>query len=155
MVQVVICLLGFHFATPPTVAGSPDTAKPSLPPAVEKEVRNTVYPGKLILAHPTEGKYAFSEIVVLPDAIEAAYKKHPTATLDVLLAIAEGGRPWDSVTAIAFAMALVVDPAVAPVVISVFKEETYDDVDKDWEVTPRQHWLGKVKKQIHKAKAKK
>jgi hypothetical protein len=57
--------------------------------------------------------------------------------------------------AVSFGIALVESPPVASVVSSVYEEDTYDTVDVDWKVTPRRHWLGKLKKMINKPKAKK
>jgi hypothetical protein len=145
---------GTPAAAPVNPKAGPPGMKSGLPAPVERAVRNAVYSGKLALAHPLQGQYALLEIVEVPTEIETAYKDHPGATLNLLLAIAEGGRPWDSANAVAFAVALIESPAVAPVVISVYKEETYDEVDKDWEVTPRQHWLGKLKAKIDKANVK-
>jgi hypothetical protein len=150
-----ICVLGLSFAVASVVNGQPDVPPVVLSAKTEKTVRDAVYSGELRLAHPLDGKYALLEIVEVPVAIEAAYKENPAATLKLLLSIAEGGRPWDSVKALSFAMALVEDPAVGSVVVSLFKEKTYDEVDVDWEVTPRQHWLGKVKAKIEKAKPEK
>ena len=151
----LICALSMSLEIAFEVNAQPVKQPAALSPKTEKAVRDVVYSGDLHLAHPLEGKYALLEVVEVPVAVEAAYKENPAGTLKLLLSIAEGGRPWDSVKALSFAMAVVDDPAVASVVVSLFKEKTYDEVDVDWEVTPRQHWLSKVKAKIEKAMPKK
>jgi hypothetical protein len=126
----------------------PEGAGPGLPPNVETSVRNAVYSRKLLVAHPLEGKYALLEVVILPPEIESAYKGHPQATLALLESIINGGNSKDSMLAASFAIALLENPAVASVVWPHSKGETYDTVDVDWKVTPRQHWAGKVKERI-------
>jgi hypothetical protein len=150
-----ICVSALSVVVAFQVYAQPPIPQATLSPKTEKAVRNAVYSGELHLAHPLEGKFALLEVVEVPAAVEAAYKENPAATLKLLLSVAEGGRPWDSVKALSFAMAMVEDPAVASVVVSLFQEKTYDEVDVDWEVTPRQHWLGKVKAKIEKTTPKK
>ncbi|HYV34129.1 MAG TPA: hypothetical protein VE988_00410 [Gemmataceae bacterium] len=155
MVRNMLSFGCFLLVMPLSAGGPQQGAKQGLPPEVEKAVREAVYSGKLLLAHPVDGKYALMEIVLVPEKVESAYKDHPDATIELLLAITEGGRPTDSMIAASFAIALGKSPAVASVVLSVFKEDAYDAVDKDWKVTPRQHWLGKLKEMMIKSKAKK
>ena len=148
MVCTLNWLFGVVLALPIGSVEPPEGAKPGLPPKVETSVRNAIYSGKLMVAHPLEGKYALLEIVILPGEIESAYKEHPQATLALLEAIVNGGNPKDSMLAASFAIALLENPAVASVVWPHSKEETYDTVDVDWKATPRQHWAGKVKDRI-------
>ena len=155
MVCTMFCMLGVLLAAPSVAKVPCEQAKPGLSAKVEKAIRDGVYSGGLELAHPLVGKYALLEIVVVPAKIEIAYKENPHATLNLLIAIAEGGRPRDSMLAVSFAFALVDSPAVASVVYRVYKEDTYDAVEVHWEVTPRRHWLGKLKEMMNKAEAKK
>jgi hypothetical protein len=148
MVCTLIWLFGVVLALPIGSVEPPQRAKPGLPLKIETSVRNAVYSGKLLVTHPHEGKYALLEVVILPSEIESAYKEHPQATLALLEAIIIGGNPKDSMLAASFAIALLENPAVASVVWPHSKAETYDTVDVDWKVTPRQHWAGKVKERI-------
>jgi hypothetical protein len=141
-------LFGVILALPIGTVEPPEEAKSGLPPKIETSVRNAVYSGKLLVAHPHEGKYALLEVVVLPAEIESAYKEHPQATVVLLEAIINGGNPKDSMLAASFAIALLEDPAVASVVWPHSQAETYDTVDVNWKATPRQHWAGKVKERI-------
>jgi hypothetical protein len=84
-------MLGVLLTVPAVANGPREPAKAGLSPKVEKAIRDAVYSGKWLLAHPTEGKYALLEIVEVPAEIETACKEHPHATTDLLVAIAEGG----------------------------------------------------------------
>jgi hypothetical protein len=132
-----------------------DSADPKAPnaPDLEKTVRDVIEAKPLYLAHPMDGKYEFLEIVVVPSEIERCYENQPDAVLELLLAIAEESAPYESLKAVAYGLALVASPAIASAPVGLFKAETYDEMDKDWEKSPRQHWIGKLKKKIAIAKA--
>jgi hypothetical protein len=134
-------LLALSLSVPTT------TLPPLLSPAQEKIVRNSVY-GKqpLIRAIPMEG---LDEIVV-PKELAEVYKDHPRETILVLLAIIDGAKPDDSVLAAAYAIALLHGAPVGPVCYKFYDRKTYDDVDEDWETTPRKHWRGKVRESFAK-----
>jgi hypothetical protein len=115
------------------------------PEVVEKVVRDAVYNNnKPRTASPNKDFYS---ILLVPDSLTEAYKKHPQAVLGVLLRIMDGGNPNDSVLAAGYAISLLRGPGVGIVCIRHFDKETYDTVDKDWEVTPRQHWIKRVRQE--------
>ena len=72
MVRTLFCMLGVLLAVPAVAVGPHEPAKAGLLPKVEKAIRDAVYSGKVLLAHPTEGKYALLEIVEVPAIIETA-----------------------------------------------------------------------------------
>lgn len=73
------------------------------------------------------------------------YKADPKFVVDVLLKIMDEASAEDSVLAAGYAMELVNGPGVGVVCVEHFDKKTYDDIDKDWDKTPRQHWIKKVK----------
>jgi hypothetical protein len=88
----------------------------------------------------------------VPEPLAQLYKHHPRPVLDLLLKIMDGGSPKDSVLAAGYAMALLDGPGGGVVCVEHFyfgkHKATYDAVDKDWEKTPRQHWIKKVREKM-------
>ncbi|MFN4261935.1 MAG: hypothetical protein ACK4RK_21860, partial [Gemmataceae bacterium] len=78
----------------------------------------------------------------------------------LLLKIMEGANPEDSAVAAGYALSLIIierEPkwphgagGCAPV--EFFDRETYDIVQKHWKKTPRQHWIGWVRKEMNQKK---
>jgi hypothetical protein len=56
-------------------------------------------------------------MVAIPAPLKEVYKKKPIPTLKLLLDIVRGGRPEDALTAMAYAVSLEEDPAIATVFV--------------------------------------
>lgn len=87
----------------------------------------------------------FNAAMELPAGVEVAYKKNPAETLAMLLKVAEGGNPSDSVKAICYALDLREGPGAGVPLSMIFKPKTWDRFDKDWKATPRDHWAAQLK----------
>jgi len=117
--------------------------------ADEAAVRQAVY-GK----HPSTGvpRGGLGEILLVPDEVVEVYRRHPAETLTLLITIAEGASPSDSILAVGYAMELAGGPGRGAIITlpSANRAATYDVIDKDWKHTPRQHWVGVVRKLMAK-----
>ena len=91
------------------------------------------------------GTSSINVIVVIPKPIGELYKRKPTAVLTLLTRIVDGANPKDSVTAAAYAIELAAGPGGGLACVRTFKKDLYDDIDKVWGRTPRQHWLVKIR----------
>lgn len=114
-----------------------------LSPKDEGTVRRLVYRQR---ARQVGSQLGLNFEVVVPVALSNFYAKKPDAVLDLLEAIIAGGNPTDSVSAAAYAISLLEHPGVGEVCLSQFDAETYDEIDKNWQCTPRQHWMKNVKR---------
>lgn len=123
-----------------TFAGA-DEAR--LSPEDEATVRRVVYRER---ARQVGSQLGHNFEVVVPVALSDFYAKKPDAVLDLLEKIIAGGNPTDSVSAAAYAISLLEHPGVGEVCLSLFDAETYDEIDKNWQCPPRQHWQNHVKR---------
>jgi hypothetical protein len=119
----------------------------TLAPDEEKLIRDAVYGGKLLIA---ESDRIGHTMIGVPQPVTEMYVKHRHSVLNLLITIAEGGNPRDSVLAAAYSIALLDGPAVAVVCARNFDRAAYDVVDEDWETTPRKHWITKIRERIAK-----
>ena len=83
--------------------------------------------------------------LLIPKKIEAAYAKNADQVEALLLVIAEGAAPDDSIKAIAYLRELRLGTGSGLVCVHVFKAETYDVLSKNWKATPREHWITNFK----------
>jgi len=83
----------------------------------------------------------FQERLIIPEALSDLFRLHPSAVLDLLLRIIDGGNPDDSVLAAGYAISLLDGPVAGVVCVDVFDKGTYDKVEKAWKTTPRKHWI--------------
>jgi hypothetical protein len=120
----------------------PGESTPRFDPIKAKMVRDSVYNNRPLTASP---QMDFRSELVMPDELTDLYRKHPQEVLDVLEKIIDGGNPKDSVLAAGCAISLLKGPRVGVVCVDNFDRKTYDTFDTDWEATPREHWLRKVK----------
>jgi hypothetical protein len=127
------------------VAPSPRAKVEKLPADVETAVRKAVYDKNILVGTEFEGPRAFIEQVAIPGALTDAYAKYPAATIEYLLSITEKAEPYDSMKAAAYTISLIKSPGVGTVVVRRFEKSKYDVVDPAWRVTPREHWIGKIK----------
>ena len=114
-----------------------------LSPKDEAAVRRIVYRER---ARRVGSQLGLNFEVVVPVALSDFYAKKPDAVLDLLEDIIAGGNPTASVSAAAYAISLLEHPGVGEVCLSQFDAETYDEIDKNWQCTPRQHWMKNVKR---------
>lgn len=121
---------------------SAEETKPALDAQQEKIVRESVYDSNPRLESP---KRDFQSILVIPTPLADVYKEKPQAVLDLLLKIMEGASPKDSALAAGYALALLDGPGGGVVCVEHFDKAIYGVVDKDWKITPRAHWVQKVK----------
>lgn len=112
----------------------------------ERSIRSFVEGSGHTTTVPKGGKYANLEILVVPDGLSSLYAKKPIAVRRFLILIMEGANAKESAAAAAFAITLVsTNPVAGAGVVRLFNASKYDEIDKDWDETPRQHWIGKVK----------
>src|SRR5882724_3989186 len=83
----------------------PPRAVAPLPAVTEKAIRSAVYEHGLLVGSRFDGGFPTQEVAV-PNAITEAYSKHPTSVLALLMKIAHGAEPRDSVKAVAYAISL-------------------------------------------------
>ena len=83
--------------------------------------------------------------LLIPKKIEAAYGKNADEVEALLLAIADGAAPDDSIKAIGYLRELRMGTGSGLVCVQVFKRESYDVLNKNWKVTPREHWISNYK----------
>ena len=138
-----------HEAPAPRAKGQPLVIDVGL----EKAVRTAVYDHGIVIGTRFDRGLPFDEVGI-PKSLKDAYVKRPKAVIELLLTIAEGGEPRDSMKAVAYAISLIDGPGVGVVVVSVFDRAKYDDIDPAWEETPRRHWIGKLNERIRKLEAK-
>lgn len=131
-----------------TAAPIPQPKHPNdLDAAQERAVRAAVY-GKKAKIEPL----TFRDIneVLIPTELAEVYTARPRATIDLLLAIVEGGNPDDSVAAAAYGIALLGSPNGAAVCVEYFDAKKYDEIDEDWKHSPRKHWVRNLRRDIAK-----
>ncbi len=115
-------------------------------------VRQAVYENDALLYSPDRSPEW--RLLAVPRPLENLYKKHPAAVSDVLQTIMEGANPRDSSLAAGYAFELFYGPGTGIVCVEFFDKKTYDAMDKDWETSPREHWIQKLS-EIRKKKDEK
>ena len=85
--------------------------------------------------------------VLVPADLRELYNKKPEAVLDVLEVIMQGGRPRDSVVAAAYAFELHGREGDGVVVVDFLESrgKEYDKLDRNWKLTPRDHWIERLR----------
>ena len=101
-------------------------------------VREAVYARE---ASIVTDRRTFIRSLLMPEPLGTLYKQNPQPVLELLLVIMEGANPRDSSLAAGYAFELMGGPGRGVVMVEFFDKKTYDTVDKDWETTPRQHWI--------------
>jgi hypothetical protein len=139
---VLVALLMVIGGTAMSLAGG-KKVNGKLDHADELAIRSAVYKKQLAIAMPTSGKWAFLNIVAVPEEIEKAYKNKPKATVDLLVVIGSGAAPADSKKAIAYALALVDNPSLGVPVLA-FTDAEWDTLMKVGKQTHRQFFLSKI-----------
>jgi hypothetical protein len=119
----------------------------SLSAEEERTLRAAVYDRDIAVGVPRDGRWAFLEILHIPDSVCAVYREKPVPTLTLLRDIVRGGNPKDAMLAAGYALALVKGPS-AGVVCVRGPRKLFDRVDKAWKITPRQHWVRWIDKLI-------
>ena len=111
----------------------------------EQTVRRSVYNEKPCIEIADMG---LTHRLVIPDALMKEYKNRPQVVLATLLAIMEGARPRDSKLAFGYAISLLGNAKIAPLLMEYISDEDYDSFDKTWQLTPRKHFVKVVKTKI-------
>ena len=109
--------------------------------------RKAIYEGSLISVSP---KRDFDSVLQIPEVLTAMYKKNPAAVRDLLIRIADGGSPHDSIRAVSYLIEMADGPGSGELVASLFSAASYDSVDKDWGHAPREHWLKHLRGKLTK-----
>jgi hypothetical protein len=131
-----------------------DDKKTAFDAAAEKVVRQAVYDQpptvEPVPQKDSQGRTVNVPITILvvPKPLAELYKRHPRPVLELLLRIMDGANPRESSLAAGYAMELLGGPGRGLVCVEFFNKDTYDAVDKDWEKTPRQHWMKKVREKM-------
>ena len=81
-------------------------------------VRRCVYNETAKIAAVAPGD--FQERLLIPETLSGLYRQHPSAVLDLLLRIIDGGNPRDSVLAAGYAISSLDGPAVGIVCVHPF-----------------------------------
>ncbi len=138
---MLVCIYLLALLTMSAVAEK-DEAKTALDIDSERVVRDAVYYEEA--ATFSKRELPGASMLVVPERLQKVYKEHPEAVVDLLLKIMEGANPRESVLAAGYAMSLLKGPARGAVCVENFEAKKYDSLDKDWRVTPRKHWIGRV-----------
>lgn len=104
----------------------------------KQAIRLAVYDHEIATSFPQKGKWAFLNIVVLPNSVEKCYRKNKSQTIELLEKIVVGARPDDAVVASAFIMCLIGSPPEAYVILH-FEKSGFDKVDPKMKITPREN----------------
>ena len=113
-----------------------------LTPVQDKKIRAIIAACPPYFITPSKSCYL---VVLVPDDLSKLYKSHPIGVLDLLVRVADGGSPLESVTAATYALALL-DPMGGGIICaSGFDRNTYDDIVNAWGETPRYHWINIIK----------
>jgi hypothetical protein len=138
---IILCLLltmGLHA----------QNSKPSeFDQTKQKTVREMVYSKKPIIRGVP---FDILTELIIPEDLLKVHKEFPKETVRLLLTIIDGGNPDDSILAAAYATASLNGPTVAPVCYRFYDRKIYDEVDEDWKMSQRQHWMKKVSKDYDK-----
>jgi hypothetical protein len=113
----------------------------------QAKARKAVYEGRVSTISP---KGDFLSELEIPPVLSELYKKNPSAVLDLLTRIADGGNPADSIRAASYAIELADGPGCGLGCVLVYKVDTYDVVDKRWGHTPREHWVTHLRAKLKK-----
>lgn len=114
-------------------------------------VRNAIYGQNPSTESPNRD---FRSQLVIPKAVSELYKQKPDGVLELLVTIADGASPSDSLLAVSTAIELIDGPGGGVACVLIYKYDTWDKVDDDWKCTPREHWLKGVRKDMEKRKTK-
>ena len=126
-----------------TSAPVPVMKPEKLSPEERAAVRTQVYDGEFATESPNRDG---TSVVVVPKGVRAAYRKNAAETESLLLQIAEGGNPADSIKGVSYLLELRDGPGAGVPCVLVFKYQSWDAVDKDWKMPPRDHWVTELKK---------
>jgi hypothetical protein len=144
---LAVLLVGCSVATsdPKDALGTSDS-KDTFDADAEKLVREAVYynsPATTSRAMDADG-LARIDILVVPEELTDLHRRHPEAVLGLLLKIMEGGNPRDSSLAAGYALSLLKGPEIGIICVRHFDKDTYDSFNKNWETTPRKHWIERI-----------
>jgi hypothetical protein len=144
-------IAGSTIAVLSLVLASEAKSMPSLDAAEESVVRASVYnETPRVGSNRLEVATVQGELFV-PKPLADLYKANPRGVLEALSRIIDGARPDDSALAAGYALSLLTHPGVGVVCVTFFEKDKYDIIDKDWEETPRQHWLSKIREKMKAA----
>ncbi|QJX00344.1 hypothetical protein [Frigoriglobus tundricola] len=141
-VTALLVALNTNFAVP---VGTP------LTPDQERTVRTIAYSVTPKLVSPNRD---FQSEVEMPEALVKIYSDHPAEVIGLLIRIGDGAAPKEAVTALTYALSLTLGPKGGAVCVEHFDADAFDRVDKDWQKSPRQHWIGKVREQLKRLNMK-
>ena len=91
------------------------------------EVRSLVYSSKLTTRTDHEVDLP-ARVLVVPEELEIAFRKHPLGVLSLLSSIVEGARPRDAHIAYCYAVSLAVRPEAAAHMAGIVAENEYDSI---------------------------
>jgi hypothetical protein len=158
-VSAVLLVIGVASIHSPQV--DPKQADKRLAPKDEKVARDAVYRGGLATSTPAAGKYRGLEIIAMPAVLEELYAKHPREVIELLLTIAEGANPADSMKAVTYATSLLETPAGGAWLARLFQdrkldiEAKYDEIPPRGDESQRRYFIRKVQEKAKEKLAKK
>lgn len=130
-----------------TMIPAPKTKPAKLSPEQLAAVRAVVYDEELATESPNRDERS---VIVVPEAVAVAYRQNAAETKLLLLKIVEGGNPADSIKAVSYLIELQDGPGSGIPAVLAFDYQTWDKVDEDWKMTPRDHWLAQLKNEDKK-----
>ena len=113
-----------------------------LTPDEERIIRELTYSHVLLLVSVPNGDAVIERRLNVPIAVHSLYGTKPEATLRCLVEIARGGRPADSMNAVAFALS--VGRKSSPPYSLLRSYHEYDRVDDKLKETRRSYWVRAV-----------
>lgn len=129
------------------MAPVPNPIPAKLSPEQLAAVRAAIYDGELATESPERDG---TSVIVVPEAVTVAYRTNAAETESLLFKIIEGGNPADSIKAVSFLIELREGPGSGILAVLAFDYQSWDKIDKDWKMTPRDHWLAQLKKEAKK-----
>lgn len=81
--------------------------------------------------------------VLIPWEIQELYKEKPEGVLDLLIRIADGANPFESMTAATYGLELAEGTGCGRVCFGTFKEDKYDS--EDWGQSLRMNWISRLR----------
>lgn len=138
--SVILMTAALLAAAPvPQVANSLSTSEAS-------SIRKGTYGQPLAECAPPPDSLKLTLLV--PEAVRRAYASKPAATVELLLRIADGGSPSDSVVATSYVLELSGGPGAGLAYVHLYKWDAYDQLDPDYGATPRQH-MGQAARKVY------
>lgn len=118
----------------------------------EKALRTAVYNDTFGIGLKIDDEELPRNVLIVPEVVHELFEKHPIATLECLLKIAEGARPADSQNACAFAYGA--GRKYAPGWQFMTNLEKYEDVNVRTGQSQRDMWIEMIRERIVEIKKK-